>query len=171
MLLYSVPIVLMFSLLFMFLTHPLAVGLVLLLQTILVSVLAGLFSSSYWFSYILFLIFLGGMLVLFIYVASLASNEQFKADKKFILFFGLTVGTVPMFIFLDPLLLSSDINFLGATISKYEHNINLSSMMTSIIYDLPTAAFTLFIVSYLLLTLFVVVNLMISSNLPIRSKI
>ena len=49
-------------------------GLTLLIQTILVSIISGLITKTFWFSYILFLVFLGGILVLFIYVTSLASN-------------------------------------------------------------------------------------------------
>nr|UBU97796.1 NADH dehydrogenase subunit 6 [Dardanus aspersus] len=170
MLMFSVPIILLLSLLFMSLTHPLAVGLVLLLQTIFVSLLAGLFSGTYWFSYILFLIFLGGMLVLFIYVASLASNEQFSMDKKFISLFMLTVSTIPMLMFMDPILMNNNTNFSKTTFMGYSENMSLSKSMTSVIYDLPTAAFTFFIVSYLLLTLLVVVNIMINLNAPLRTK-
>jgi len=66
--------------------HPLAMGLILLIQTIFICLLRGLLIKSFWFSYILFLIFIGGILVLFIYVTSLASNEIFSFSiKKFYL--------------------------------------------------------------------------------------
>lgn len=68
--------------------HPLAIGLALLMQTLFIALSTGLVAPSFWFSYILFLVFLGGMLVLFIYVASLASNEIFRFSTK--LFFILT---------------------------------------------------------------------------------
>nr|YP_011001024.1 NADH dehydrogenase subunit 6 [Dardanus hessii]WPN85847.1 NADH dehydrogenase subunit 6 [Dardanus hessii] len=169
-LIYSIPFLLIFSILFASLTHPLAVGLVLLFQTILVSVVVGLFSMTYWFSYILFLIFLGGMLVLFIYVASLASNEQFMLNKSFILFFFFAAFLSFCLMLIDPMFLSSSMNFLSSTLSGYYINLSNNKMMMSVIYDTPTASFTFFIISYLLLTLFVVVNIMISSTAPLRSK-
>nr|AAS00878.1 NADH dehydrogenase subunit 6 [Hutchinsoniella macracantha] len=62
--------------------HPLSLGLVLLFQALLVCFFVGGYSFSYWFSYILFLIFLGGMLILFLYVASLAMDESFGLLNK-----------------------------------------------------------------------------------------
>nr|YP_010947394.1 NADH dehydrogenase subunit 6 [Prismosticta regalis]WGO62416.1 NADH dehydrogenase subunit 6 [Prismosticta regalis] len=64
--------------LFMYLlNHPLSMGLMILMQTLLTCLLSGMMINTYWFSYILFLTFLGGLLVLFIYVSSVASNELF----------------------------------------------------------------------------------------------
>nr|YP_009045257.1 NADH dehydrogenase subunit 6 [Athyma sinope]AHA03608.1 NADH dehydrogenase subunit 6 [Athyma sinope] len=61
-----------------FINHPLAMGLLILIQTLLTCLISGMLINTYWFSYILFLVFLGGLLVLFIYVSSVASNELFK---------------------------------------------------------------------------------------------
>jgi len=52
----------------------------LILQTLLVALISGLIIDRFWFSYILVLIFLGGILILFIYVAALASNEQINMN-------------------------------------------------------------------------------------------
>jgi NADH-ubiquinone oxidoreductase chain 6 len=48
----------------------------------LVALFSSLFISSFWYSYILILVFLGGMLILFIYVASIASNEVLNLRRK-----------------------------------------------------------------------------------------
>nr|YP_010326957.1 NADH dehydrogenase subunit 6 [Chorodna fulgurita]UNP54205.1 NADH dehydrogenase subunit 6 [Chorodna fulgurita] len=66
------------SIIMIFLNHPLSIGLMILMQTLLMCLLSGMMIKTYWFSYILFLTFLGGLLVLFIYVSSIASNELFK---------------------------------------------------------------------------------------------
>lgn len=63
---------------FISLSHPIALGLSLIIHTLLVRAATGLAGGHYWFSYILFLVFLGGVLVLFIYITSLASNEKFS---------------------------------------------------------------------------------------------
>jgi NADH-ubiquinone oxidoreductase chain 6 len=52
-------------------------GLVLIVHTIRIGVVTGIMARNFWFSYILFLVFLGGVLVLFIYITRLASNEKF----------------------------------------------------------------------------------------------
>jgi NADH-ubiquinone oxidoreductase chain 6 len=69
---------LFFNIIFLSANHPLMIGLILLAQTISISLFSGLTLSSFWFSYILILVFLGGILILFIYVASIASNEKFS---------------------------------------------------------------------------------------------
>nr|AGG84307.1 NADH dehydrogenase subunit 6 [Scirpophaga incertulas] len=79
------------SILMMFLKTPLSMGLIILTQTLLMCLIAGMINSTYWFSYILFITFLGGLLVLFIYVASVASNNMFKLSSNMILFLLLMV--------------------------------------------------------------------------------
>lgn len=68
------------ALIFINLKHPVALGLTLILHTLLISGVTGLAVGNFWFSYVLFLVFLGGVLVLFIYITSLASNEKFSLN-------------------------------------------------------------------------------------------
>nr|WRO44816.1 NADH dehydrogenase subunit 6 [Micropodabrus oudai] len=65
----------------LFLTHPLSMGLNLLIQTILIAMITGLISFNFWMSYLLFLVMVGGMLILFMYMTSIASNEKFIFSK------------------------------------------------------------------------------------------
>nr|APX39950.1 NADH dehydrogenase subunit 6 [Chaetocnema scheffleri] len=74
------------SIMFMMTKHPLSNSLILLIQTILTSLMSGLMINNFWFSYILFLIMVGGMLILFIYMTSIASNEKFNFNMKIFLF-------------------------------------------------------------------------------------
>nr|AML26262.1 NADH dehydrogenase subunit 6 [Leiodidae sp. BMNH 1274324] len=64
------------------LKHPMSMGMMLLLLTFLTSLNMGILLNQFWFSYILFLIMIGGMLILFIYMTSIASNEKFKFNLK-----------------------------------------------------------------------------------------
>nr|YP_009408651.1 NADH dehydrogenase subunit 6 [Elysia cornigera]ANP26518.1 NADH dehydrogenase subunit 6 [Elysia cornigera] len=49
-------------------------------------------TSSHWFSYVLFLVYVGGLLVMFIYVCLVSSNFPFKLDLNRGLFsFGLSL--------------------------------------------------------------------------------
>nr|AYU71340.1 NADH dehydrogenase subunit 6 [Agrilinae sp. 2 ACP-2013] len=66
------------SMVFMLTNHPLSMGFSLLIQTMLISLMTGSMNFNYWYSFILFLIMVGGMLILFIYMTSVASNEKFK---------------------------------------------------------------------------------------------
>nr|UPL65257.1 NADH dehydrogenase subunit 6 [Physopelta sp.] len=74
----------MISFTFMFLKHPLSMGIIIILQTINVALITGMMMGSFMMSYIIMIIMSSGMLVLFIYMASIASNELFKMSLKMI---------------------------------------------------------------------------------------
>lgn len=61
-----------------FIKHPLSIGAILIIQTITVALIVGIIRINFWFSYILVLIIIGGILILFIYITRIASNEKFK---------------------------------------------------------------------------------------------
>nr|YP_009026966.1 NADH dehydrogenase subunit 6 [Cherax crassimanus]CDN96573.1 NADH dehydrogenase subunit 6 [Cherax crassimanus] len=169
MLYFILPFTLGIAILFSTLSHPLSMGLTLLIQTILICILSGLFNASYWFSYILFLIFLGGMLILFIYISSLASNESFKIHLKYM---ALLVPLLVISLFLtltDPMLCPSKF-FNSSTFFALENKINLNYLTSGPIYSSPSVLLTLFMISYLLLTLIVVVKIINISSSPLRSS-
>nr|YP_010574627.1 NADH dehydrogenase subunit 6 [Leucorrhinia albifrons]UZI00198.1 NADH dehydrogenase subunit 6 [Leucorrhinia albifrons] len=160
---FSVMLMVMNSLLFSYMSHPMNMGITLLLQTLMMCVMMGLMSYSSWFSYILFLVFLGGMLVLFIYMTSIASNELFKKSMYFstVIMMMLTV----MFLFsmlMDPFMVTNSMN------SEVMMEINKSKMIMSPLYNNPTSIITTFMVLYLFLTLIVVVNITKFNKGPLR---
>nr|YP_009002562.1 NADH dehydrogenase subunit 6 [Cherax cairnsensis]CDL72652.1 NADH dehydrogenase subunit 6 [Cherax cairnsensis] len=164
---FIIPSIISTAILFTTLTHPLSMGLTLLIQTVLICILTGLFNPSFWFSYILFLIFLGGMLILFIYVSSLASNEPFKMSLSLILMMSLSVLLTLPFILLDPMLFTS--KFYNSSVFLFLNNkINPIYLTTSTIYSSPSTFLTIFMISYLLLTLIVVVKIINISSSPLR---
>ena len=165
MTLLVIPIILTLSFLFTRLSHPLSLGITLLLQTIFISLTVGTSTWSFWFSYILFIIFLGGILVLFIYVASLASNEMFSFSLvTFFIYRSFTLFLSISLIFIDPLSLP---NFSSLPISAIDIRIS-TPFIISWIYNSPSIGFTLFIISYLLLTLVVVVKIVNLFKGPLR---
>nr|YP_010508539.1 NADH dehydrogenase subunit 6 [Philophylla fossata]UXG57152.1 NADH dehydrogenase subunit 6 [Philophylla fossata] len=149
------------SFIFIQMNHPLAMGLMLLLQTIQICLLTGLMVKTFWFSYILFLIFLGGMLVLFIYVTSLASNEMFSLSMK------LMISYFMMFMLLMSMSLFLDKSYISIFLENYEMMMNYSmkSFMTENsltlykLYNYPTNLITILLMNYLLITLIAVVKI------------
>nr|YP_004564079.1 NADH dehydrogenase subunit 6 [Libelloides macaronius]CBW30529.1 NADH dehydrogenase subunit 6 [Libelloides macaronius] len=139
--------------------HPLAMGLTLLIQTIIISLICGLFTYSYWFAYILFLIMLGGMLVLFIYVTSLASNELFMFSMKNMLMSMMIMSLfVVSTLFIDySMLMTSSMEML---MLSPENNMFLENENSLIkLYNNPTMNITVMMINNLLLTLIVVVKI------------
>nr|YP_010990322.1 NADH dehydrogenase subunit 6 [Sinolapotamon cirratum]WOW98738.1 NADH dehydrogenase subunit 6 [Sinolapotamon cirratum] len=162
---FMIPMIILLSIVFTRIMHPLAMGLNLLMQTMIISFSAGLTTYSFWFSYILFLIFLGGMLVLFIYVASLASNEIFL-PSFFLTFFTLIfmVLLILLFFLLDPIFISNFSDLPNSSIN----NLSSTNYITSWIFNTPSMYFTIFIISYLLLALLVVVKIINLYKGPLR---
>nr|YP_006503906.1 NADH dehydrogenase subunit 6 [Porotermes adamsoni]AFM92406.1 NADH dehydrogenase subunit 6 [Porotermes adamsoni] len=141
--------------------HPLAMGLMLLLQTILMSTISGLLHQSFWYSYILFLIFLGGMLVLFIYVTSLASNEMFSMSTKML---SILVGAV-MILTLMNMWIKNDSE------ESMKHEMILNNNTNNILeklYNEPTGNLTIMLALYLFLALIVVAKITNISKGPLR---
>nr|ARH53932.1 NADH dehydrogenase subunit 6 [Lymexylon navale] len=147
-----------FLLMFIFLNHPLSMGMTILIQTLLMSIMTGNWHFNFWYSYILFLIMIGGLLILFTYMTSVASNEKFKFNIFFLTpFFSLILS--PFFEFLfknyDSLNFNSTNNF----------NLNLSKFL-----NIPMNMIIMFLIIYLLITLIAVVKITDFNQGPMRQK-
>nr|YP_010563529.1 NADH dehydrogenase subunit 6 [Epicauta emmerichi]UBU96213.1 NADH dehydrogenase subunit 6 [Epicauta emmerichi] len=153
-----------FSILFMFLTHPLSLGLTLIIQTIIISIMTGSMCYNFWFSYILFLIMIGGMLILFIYMTSVASNEKFNFNLKLsMLMIFMTVMLMTFSFFNENLDLVVNNDMIN-----YDQN-TLSISMIKYTY-IPTNMVLTFMIIYLFITLIAVVKITSLESGPLRPK-
>nr|QKD74996.1 NADH dehydrogenase subunit 6 [Suillia sp. HeleYD1] len=157
--LYS--LIFIFSFIFMQMNHPLAMGLMLLIQTTLICLITGLMTKSFWFSYILFLVFLGGMLVLFIYVTSLASNEMFSLSLKMTIY---AVASFSLFFLMSLMFDKNIITFFSMnlemdSLNNIQSYFNENSLLLNKLYNYPTNLVTLLLMNYLLITLIAVVKI------------
>nr|YP_009727430.1 NADH dehydrogenase subunit 6 [Diamesus osculans]QIA46744.1 NADH dehydrogenase subunit 6 [Diamesus osculans] len=156
---------LMLSFSFIFMSHPLSMGLILLSQTILIALMSGIISLNFWFSYILFLIMIGGMLVLFIYMTSVASNEKFKFSLS------LMIMNLILLIFSVPLLFMDNMIIYMNNLN-YE-NINNEELFLSLskYFNFPSSIILIMMMMYLFITLIAVVKITNISYGPLRQKI
>nr|AVN67843.1 NADH dehydrogenase subunit 6 [Ergaula capucina] len=153
----------MISINFMQMSHPLAIGLILLIQTITLCLISGLMSQTFWFPYILFLIFLGGMLILFIYVTSLASNEMFNLSTKII-----TMNLIMMILlYMLPYNYMMQNNSDITNIFYMMNNTSTCPLMK--LYNEPNGFITIMLANYLFLTLIVVTKITNISKGPLRN--
>nr|AWV84495.1 NADH dehydrogenase subunit 6 [Anopheles funestus] len=163
-------ICLIMSFIFMQMKHPLSMGLMLLIQTFLTCLITGIYAESFWFSYVLFLIFLGGMLILFIYVTSLSSNEMFTMSFKLTMFsLFLLLSMIMIFMLLDKSLMEQFIT--NMEMKKLSMNINLINeniLSLNKMYNFPTNLITLLLINYLFLTLLVTVKITKKFYGPLR---
>nr|YP_010527061.1 NADH dehydrogenase subunit 6 [Callambulyx tatarinovii]UXR12398.1 NADH dehydrogenase subunit 6 [Callambulyx tatarinovii] len=152
----------MLSMMMYFLNHPLSMGFMILSQTMLTCMLSGMLIKTYWFSYILFLTFLGGLLVLFIYVSSIASNEMFSSSNNMKIIFFLLIFIL---IFIQLFFLknlnwmnlnnNSDMNnFFNLMFFNNENKINLNKL-----YNNYSSMLMLMLIIYLFITLIAIVKI------------
>nr|AHL17288.1 NADH dehydrogenase subunit 6 [Dichorragia nesimachus] len=161
------------SIIMFFMNHPLIMGLLILTQTFLMCLLSGMMINTYWFSYILFLIFLGGLLVLFIYVSSIASNEIFKLSlfNNSLIFMMMMILMMISFIFKNNLswmnfsFNDEMINFFNMFLFfNSEFNINLIKL-----YNEQNYLMMMMLIIYLFITLIVVIKITNIFYGPLRS--
>nr|YP_010177767.1 NADH dehydrogenase subunit 6 [Meleonoma mirabilis]QST15491.1 NADH dehydrogenase subunit 6 [Meleonoma mirabilis] len=157
-----------------FLNHPLSMGLMILLQTLLTCLLSGMLMKTYWFSYILFLTFLGGLLVLFIYVSSIASNEMFKIPLKMFLLmymFSISIIITSMISFNNLKWMNMNFNSDMSIFSdnflflNNENKINLIKL-----YNNHTFLLMILLIIYLFITLVAIVKITNIFYGPLRSS-
>lgn len=150
-------------------------GLIILIQTLLTCLLSGIIIKTYWFSYILFLTFLGGLLVLFIYVSRIASNEIFKPtiNLKKICLYSIIIIILIQYIYINNIFwinlsINSDINNFYELIFFFnnENKINLRKL-----YNNQTFLIIIILVIYLFITLIAVVKITNIFYGPIRSSL
>nr|APX39542.1 NADH dehydrogenase subunit 6 [Chrysolina haemoptera] len=157
----------LFSMIFMFLTHPLSLGLILLIQTISISMISGMMNYNFWFSYILFLIMVGGMLILFIYMTSVASNEKFKFSFKIMNLMFLSMLLIFMIMFIDNFYYSLFMNLSDMMNQNYMKNNNLSMNKYM---NFPNNFMIYMMMIYLFITLIMVVKITSLKYGPLRQK-
>nr|YP_010254114.1 NADH dehydrogenase subunit 6 [Scaphidium formosanum]QTZ18655.1 NADH dehydrogenase subunit 6 [Scaphidium formosanum] len=157
---FSISMTIAFLLVLM--NHPLTMGLILLLQTILITLISSTMMTNFWFSYILFLIMISGMLVLFIYMTSLASNEKFKYSNKLML---LSISTMSTYLIINKFMINNNNMDFMSWNNNLMFKMNLSKFLNS-----PSNLMMIMLIIYLLITLIAIVKITNTSMGPLRPK-
>nr|ALO77563.1 NADH deshydrogenase subunit 6 [Dicronychus sp. DIC01]ARH54374.1 NADH dehydrogenase subunit 6 [Dicronychus cinereus] len=153
--------------LFLFTAHPLSMGFVLLAQTLLISMMTGSMAINFWYSYIIFIIMIGGMLVLFIYMTSVASNEKFKMSKMMML-----TSLIASMLFITSLFSEKFLNpntTKNSEMSTFLKQDFITFTMNKYL-TFPSSLIMLFLIIYLLITLIAVVKITNIKYGPLRQK-
>nr|QZJ45830.1 NADH dehydrogenase subunit 6 [Holotrichia parallela] len=164
MLMILMMISLISTITFLLLKHPMSLGLTLLIQTIVTTLTMGYFNLNFWYSYILFLVMIGGMLVLFIYMTSVASNEKFTFSIKITLMIILMFLIMLFFMMMmDPFF--PNINNLNT--ESYSNNMNYTMSLNKF-FNTPMSLVMFMMIIYLLMTLIAVVKITNIKSGPLR---
>uniref|UniRef100_UPI0030E1DE89 NADH dehydrogenase subunit 6 n=1 Tax=Mecidea indica TaxID=3127717 RepID=UPI0030E1DE89 len=143
------------SLILMTLYHPLSMGLILIAQTIIIAMMVGYSMMSFLFAYIIIIIMLSGALVLFIYMASMASNEKFNFSIKvlFMSMMTMMLSTMYMYLYKNKMI---------------EYNFSYEEISLIKIFNSNTSMITLMMIIYLLITMIAVSNIASVKEGPLR---
>lgn len=130
---------------------PIMLGINILLMALLLSVTLAAFISS-WYAFLVFLIYIGGILVIFAYFLALGPNQQMPHSSN-IVYITFTVFTIFFVIY-----------YTGISGPIAETRIN----STAFLYYRPTAPILIILALILLLTIIVVVKLTARTKGPLR---
>nr|YP_010692610.1 NADH dehydrogenase subunit 6 [Tricentrus davidi]WBV77351.1 NADH dehydrogenase subunit 6 [Tricentrus davidi] len=136
---------------------PMSMGITLLLQTIMIIIMMNMNNSSSWVPMITFLTMIGGLMIIFMYMSSITSNEKFKLNMKMMMV--LTLMTVVT----EDMMLS--FNSQETQIVQSLKNMMSMSKMYS-----KSMSMTMMMVMYLLLTMMSVNKIISLFHGPLRSK-
>nr|YP_010272352.1 NADH dehydrogenase subunit 6 [Parascaphoidella transversa]UKE80336.1 NADH dehydrogenase subunit 6 [Parascaphoidella transversa] len=140
------------------LSTPMSMGIFLLIQTSISTMLMAKLMVSSWMPMIMFLMLIGGLLILFMYMSSIASNEKFKPTLMFFLFFTL------MLIPFEEMMSENQMNDIQ------QWNFPIESITLLKIYNKKTMAITIMVFLYLLLAMISVTKIIKIYSGPLRSK-
>nr|AFU50291.1 NADH dehydrogenase subunit 6 [Disteniazteca fimbriata] len=156
-----------FSSIFMFMNHPLSFGMILLMQTIMVAIITGYLYLNFWFSYIIFLIMIGGMLVLFMYMTSIASNEKFKMSYSLYFYIIFTISMFTMISMVNETVLNLNFKVEEMTQSIFMMKNNFTLIKY---FNFPHNLIYILMIIYLFITLIMVVKITNIKYGPLRQK-
>nr|APX40717.1 NADH dehydrogenase subunit 6 [Cryptocephalus bipunctatus] len=161
-------IIIITAILCCFMNHPLTLGSILLIQTIMISLLTGIMSLNFWSSYIIFLVMIGGMLILFIYMTSIASNEKFKFSfNLLLLMMSIISAAIGLSLFLDKFLMTQ--KFKSIETFPTQENINFELFINKFI-NFPHNMIYMMMVIYLLITMVAIVKISSKSKSTLRKN-
>nr|AND96338.1 NADH deshydrogenase subunit 6 [Onitis alexis] len=142
------------SIMTLLMKHPLSLGSMLMTQTIITSLTIGSLSYNYWYSYILFLIMIGGMLILFVYMTSVASNEIFTPSIKIFYFFILMLFlSILIYLIMDNFFWTLNNSFINESTSNFHH------WSLNKYFNFPNNLIMYMLILYLLIALLTIVKI------------
>nr|YP_010585975.1 NADH dehydrogenase subunit 6 [Abaria herringbona]UZZ43711.1 NADH dehydrogenase subunit 6 [Abaria herringbona] len=160
---------LLINFLFIIIYHPMTINLLILIQMINSAMILGMTMKSFWLSYIMFIIFISGLLIIFTYMCSISSNMMFKLNFKLLLIF--TFISLNLMILM--LILNHYFFYNFYKFNSFFFNwklINMNSIMTYKIFSLNSMYISLTLIILLFFMLIITSVIMKFNNSPLRKK-
>nr|YP_010031607.1 NADH dehydrogenase subunit 6 [Necremnus tutae]QOV03002.1 NADH dehydrogenase subunit 6 [Necremnus tutae] len=156
------------------LIHPVIMGLILLNISILCSMNSSLTNNNHWFSYLMFLIIIGGMMIIFLYFTSFISNMKTSMKWSFIIniplkFFFIIIFIIYfMFNFNKYLFWLSEFSEIKSLMLNMKILMNNNNMQIMYMYMYNKNFSTIISMIYLLICLTFIVKMCINKKMMLR---
>nr|QBR55154.1 NADH dehydrogenase subunit 6 [Therioaphis tenera] len=153
---------LMLSTLLTMMKSPLSSNLVILCQSISLTLMINLINKTSWISFMLFILYIGGLMIIFLYISGIAFNELniFKNYKNMII---KMLIMMMMFYLFKPLIIFENSKF--ENVLMFEDNFYLINM-----FNLPNNLIIYFILFILFFMLILIIWMLKNNKGPIRQK-
>nr|AXS65938.1 NADH dehydrogenase subunit 6 [Curculionoidea sp. 19 KM-2017] len=156
----------LFSIMFSTLNHPLSLGAILLIQTLLISMSTSFLNMNFWFGYILMLIMIGGMMIMFIYMTSIASNEKFSLPKNKLMIL-IFISMLTMIFY--PWFSDYFVSYMPLMMQPMNSMLEIKFILNKF-FSFPNLKFMMMMMIYLLITLIAIVKITSKNKGPFRQK-
>lgn len=145
--------------------HPILICIFLVFYTILICLLINFIKNNFWYSYILFLVVVGGVIILFIYFTRILSNEKFLYLLNY-----LYIDVIIFLIYLVFLILLINFNFNFENQEYFLDFYKLSNQNYFIknLYITMYIEINIFLIIYLLFIIICAVLICFKYLIPIR---
>nr|AXI98763.1 NADH dehydrogenase subunit 6 [Pseudoniphargus sp. 2-Andalusia] len=155
---------LLISVMFLLTISPLFLSVMIIAQTITLALALSASAVTSWFSFMLIMIYLSGMMIIFIYISSMASNELFYSNN---------LPVVSLFLLLAPFTFMI-FNFTHNSPSDYlnamdQNMTQITILKTMKMFSKPLFIMTIMLIIYLLLAMIMVSKNTSFSSGPLRS--
>nr|AKM70011.1 NADH dehydrogenase subunit 6 [Phyllaphis fagi] len=141
---------------------PLTSNLVILTQSITLTLMLNLINKSSWISFMLFILYVGGLMIIFLYISSIAFNEiNFIKNYKNLIY--KIIILLMMFFIIKSFIIME--NFKFNNLMNFEDNFYLINM-----FIMPNNLMIYFILFILFFMLISIIWLLKNNKGPIRQK-
>lgn len=131
--------------------HPIILRLILIFYSLFVVLKINLEMNNYWYSYVLFLLIIGGVIILILYLTRVSNNELFRINLLYYVYFFLK-GFLLIFI------LFYILKFFTININMYEDIYLINKLIfLDVIINIKEIYVNFYISIYMLIYLFVLI--------------
>nr|QUL61660.1 NADH dehydrogenase subunit 6 [Orthopagus splendens] len=141
--------------------HPISMGTMMIIQTTMMCIQQTNKNFSPWFSYMMFITIIGGMMVMFMYMASIASNNKFKMN--------IMIFIMWMFMIISIYKINS-LSFIVSMEEKKMDIITMQEMKSTLkTFNKPKMLLTILMMMILLITMISVTKISSTFEGPLKN--